>query len=215
MTQAEFEAALQAAFEQCDIAGHPLDFQQKQILLKAFFETFFSEMATKAQSIGADSESNPLDELTPEQRQTLLEFVREQENQGQAWKVQLLNDWLQSQSSGEVQFIRNLYGPQWLERVQDVHLTQYAEDLLALRVGDRIEVSNGLWEWVQDEGPCSREWLSCVVINLTETCDTASTLPVSYQSHTSCTIRFENGSEYEIQGIYDWNRYNWRRMRES
>ncbi|HEY9646662.1 MAG TPA: hypothetical protein V6C88_09845, partial [Chroococcidiopsis sp.] len=25
-----------------------------------------------------------------------------------------------------------------------------------------------------------------------------------------CTVRFDNGMEYEIQGVYEWNRYNWR-----
>ncbi len=27
---------------------------------------------------------------------------------------------------------------------------------------------------------------------------------------TICVIRFYNGAEYEMQGVYEWNRYNWR-----
>ncbi|MBE9014163.1 hypothetical protein IQ250_28645, partial [Pseudanabaenaceae cyanobacterium LEGE 13415] len=67
-----------------------------------------------------------------------------------------------------------------------------------LNIGDRIEVSNTLWEWVQDG---EEEWYFCTVISLTEA-DTSQ--------NTRCTIRFENGQEYEIQGVYDWNRSNWR-----
>jgi len=195
MTPAEFEAALQTAFQRCETAGHPLDLQQQQILLAAFL--------TRA-------DVNPLDELTSEQRSTLLAFVHEQERQGRPWKTQLLNDWLLGQPSGTMQFIRELYGPQWVDRVQTHHLAEYAEETLTLKVGDRIEVSNSLWEWVQDEGPCRREWVSCLVVSVTATCDNGSTIPASYQCHTNCTVRFDNGSEYEIQGMYEWNRYSWR-----
>jgi hypothetical protein len=94
--------------------------------------------------------------------------------------------------------------------VQTHHLAEYAEETLTLKVGDRIEVSNSLWEWVQDEGPCRREWVSCLVVSVTATCDNGSTIPASYQCHTNCTVRFDNGSEYEIQGMYEWNRYSWR-----
>jgi hypothetical protein len=151
---------------------------------------------------------NPLDELTPEQRQALLQFVKEQEKQERPWKIKLLNDWLHDRNSGTVQFIRDSYGPQWLNRIKPMHLAQYFEaetssDSLRLKVGDRIEVSNGLWEWVQEDGPCSREWFPCTVVQLSPRTDTDN-------SYYSCVIRFDNGSEYEIQGIYQWNRYHWR-----
>ncbi|MBD2093094.1 hypothetical protein H6F67_24925 [Microcoleus sp. FACHB-1515] len=190
-----FEAALQAAFARCEAAGLPLDPQQQQILLSAFL---------------TPADSNPLDQLTPDQRSTLLAFVREQEQQGRPWKTQLLNDWLQGQSSGEMQFVRDQYGLQWLDRIQTHHLAAYAEETLTLKVGDRIEVSNSLWEWVQEDGPCQREWITCRVVSVSAACDTAASIPTSYQCYTTCTIRFENGSEYEIQGVYEWNRYNWR-----
>jgi hypothetical protein len=212
MTPAEIETALQAAFEQCEAAGLPLGNQQKQILLAAIAlrEQSGAMPANANGNASALAGFNPLDELTPEQRQILLRFVREQESQEQPWKVQLLNDWLQGQESGEMQFIRDLYGPQWLDRVQPVHVAAYADDAVLLKVGDRIEVSNNLWEWVQDDGPCSREWVPCVVTGITEISDSASTLPDSYRTYTNCTIRFKNGTEYEVQGVYEWNRYNWR-----
>ncbi|NEQ25875.1 MAG: hypothetical protein F6K28_43840 [Microcoleus sp. SIO2G3] len=194
MNSAEFEAALQAAFARCEAAGRPLDPQQQQILLTAL----------------SPADANPLDDLTPDQRNTLLGFVREQERQGRPWKTQLLNDWLLGQSSGEMQFVRDRFGVQWLDRIQTSHLAAYAEETLTLKVGDRIEVSNSLWEWVQDDGPCQREWIACRVVSVRATCDTAGSVPTSYHCYTNCTIRFENGSEYEIQGIYEWNRYNWR-----
>ncbi|MFP5275246.1 hypothetical protein [Coleofasciculus sp.] len=30
------------------------------------------------------------------------------------------------------------------------------------------------------------------------------------QPPTVRIVRFDHGMEYEIQGIYEWNRYNWR-----
>lgn len=201
MTQAEIEAALQAAFRRCESIGCPLDAQQQQILLAAIAANLVPDDGSAA---------NPLDELTSQQRQTLLQFVQEQESQGLSWKAQLLNDWLRGEESGEMQFVRDLYGLVWLERVQPVHLAQYAEDAIRLKVGDRIEVSNSLWEWVQDDGPCRREWIACRVVAIADASDSAPSMPDSYQGYTSCTIRFDNGNEYEIQGIYEWNRYNWR-----
>jgi hypothetical protein len=110
-----------------------------------------------------------------------------------------------------MQFIRELYGLQWLALVQPVHFAKYLDEAaVSLKVGDRIEIANNLWEWVQEDGPCSREWFSCTVISITEKSDTSGTLPQSYSSYTICTIRFDNGMEYEIQGVYEWNRYNWR-----
>jgi hypothetical protein len=209
MNPAEIEAVLQVAFIQCEAVLCPLTEQQKQILLQVLTESLTRESLSSSANGNQDNETaNPLDELTPEQRQALLQFVKAQEQQDTPWKIRLLNDWLHNRDSGAVQFIRDRYGPQWLNRIKPVHLTQYLEaetslDGLKLKVGDRIEVSNGLWEWVQENGPCSREWFPCTVVGLSQGSDRD-------RLYYNCVIRFENGTEYEIQGIYQWNRYNWR-----
>jgi hypothetical protein len=206
MSPAELEAALQAAFSRCDASNCPLTDMQKQILLQVVEKLTRKQLELLDTSVESDN-ANPLDELTPDQRQSFLQFVKEQEEQNSLWKIQLLNDWLQERDSGPMQFIRDRYGPQWLNRIQPIHFGKYAElegeEALNLKVGSRIEVSNGLWEWVQETGPCSREWFLCTVIQVNETGngDGAS---------TNCIIRFNNGAEYEIQGMYQWNRYNWR-----
>ncbi len=202
MTPTDLEAALKAAFIRCDTSSCPLNEQQKQILLQVA-----EELIAQRELLDSNNSpsSNPLDELTPEQRQSFLQFVLTQEQQNRPWKIQLLNDWLQERDSGEMQFMREVYGFSWLNRIEQVHIAKYAEmyaqDALKLKVGDRIEVSNGLWEWVQETGPCSREWFPCTVIAVEET---------SNSDYTSCSIRFSNGAEYQIQGVYNWNRYNWR-----
>ncbi|HEY9636215.1 MAG TPA: hypothetical protein V6D14_22605 [Coleofasciculaceae cyanobacterium] len=210
MTEAEIEAVLQLAFIQCEAISRPLTDQQKQILLQVVKESVAREVLVSLNT-SSDQEReivNPLDELTLEQRQALLQFVKEQEKQDYPWKIKLLNDWLHNRDSGSVQFIRDECGPQWLNRVKPGHLDQYFEaqtllDGLKLKVGDRIEVSNGLWEWVQENGPCTREWFPCTVVRVSQHSD-------SDRSYYNCIIRFDNGTEYEIQGIYQWNRYNWR-----
>jgi len=196
MSKAEIEAALKAAFDQCIVANCPLTEVQKQILLEVALSNTLGETANS-------EGTNPLDELTTEECSALLEFVKEQENLNQPWKIQLLNDWLNNTNSGSVQFIRDRYGLQWLNLVQPSHLAEYFERFeaeLKLKVGDRIEVSNGLWEWIQEDGPCSQMWVPCTVTSVEE----------NEGDYSSCIIRFDNGTEYEIQGIYDWNRYNWR-----
>lgn len=199
MTPAEIEAALREAFAECELASFPLTETQKQILLRILND--------RAQPATSAPEPNPLDDLTLEQRQVFLSFIEQQRQQNRSWKAKLLNDWLQGQNSGEMQFIRELYGLPWLERVQPVHIAQYAEEVaMVLKVGDRIEVSNGLWEWVQEDDPQSQEWFPCTVIQLTD----ASSPAAANRRNLSCTVRFDNGMEYEIQGVYDWNRYNWR-----
>jgi hypothetical protein len=209
MTPAEIEALLKVAFIQCETALCPLSDQQQQILLQLVVASVTREALVSSANDDTDGEiGNPLDELTPEQRQALLQFVKEQEKQERPWKIKLLNDWLHDRNSGTVQFLRDSYGPQWLNRIKPVHLAQYfaaetSSEGLRLKVGDRIEVSNGLWEWVQEDGPCSREWFPCTVVQLSQRTDTDN-------SYYSCVIRFDNGSEYEIQGIYQWNRYHWR-----
>ncbi|MBE9051844.1 hypothetical protein IQ243_15715 [Nostocales cyanobacterium LEGE 11386] len=199
MTPDEIETALQAAFNSCDAASCPLTDQQKQILLRVI-EQIQGNSNSRISDI-----VNPLDELTPEELEAFLQFVKIEEQQNRTWKVQLLNDWLHNNDSGEVQFIRQSYGLQWLNRVESCHFDKYSyyEDALKLRVGDRIEVSNAMWEWVQDDGPCKREWFPCMVLQVDEIHD-GDGFP------TNCVVRFYNGAEYEIQGIYEWNRYNWR-----
>ncbi|WP_138497199.1 hypothetical protein [Nostoc sp. PA-18-2419] len=199
MTPDEIETAMQAAFNSCDAIGCPLTDVQKQILLQVI------EQIHENSNSGASDIANPLDELTPEELEVFLEFVKAEEQRNRTWKVQLLNDWLLENDSGTVQFIRQRYGLQWLNRVESYHFDKYAylEDALKLKVGDRIEVSNALWEWVQEDGPCKPEWFPSIVIQVNEISDRDN-------SSTNCVVRFFNGAEYEIQGIYEWNRYNWR-----
>ncbi|MHC5594485.1 MAG: hypothetical protein ACYTXC_00680 [Nostoc sp.] len=195
MTPDEIETAMLAAFNRCDTASCPLTDTQKQILLQVI------EQIQGNSTFGTSNVANPLDELTPEELEAFLQFVKDEEQRNRTWKVQLLNDWLLENDSGRVQFIRQRYGLQWLNRVESCHFDKYSyfEDALKLRIGDRIEVSNALWEWVQDDGPCQREWFPCMVIKVEEISES-----------TNCVVRFFNGAEYEIQGIYEWNRYNWR-----
>ncbi|MBH8551923.1 hypothetical protein I8751_05925 [Nostocaceae cyanobacterium CENA357] len=199
MTPDEIETALQAAFNSCDAASCPLTDIQKQILLQVV-----EQIQGNSKSRTSDV-ANPLDDLTPEELEIFLQFVKTQEQQNRTWKVQLLNDWLHDNDSGEVKFIRQRYGLQWLNRLQSCHFDKYSyfEDALKLRVGDRIEVSNAMWEWVQENGPCKREWFGCIVLEVNE-------INNGDDSSTNCTVRFYSGAEYEIQGIYEWNRYNWR-----
>ncbi len=207
MTPSEFEAALQAAFNRCDAASCPLNEQQKQILQQAVEKLIRKQSESLNNSPSGSELTNPLDELTPKQLQSFLEFVKEQEQQNRPWKIQLMNDWLQERDSGAVQFIRDRFGLPWLNRIKPVHFTKYveieAEEPLKLKVGDHIEVSNALWEWVQQDGPCSREWVLCTVIQVRETSNGEG-------ASINCIIRFSTGAEYEIQGMYQWNRYNWR-----
>ncbi|XGV98948.1 MAG: hypothetical protein ACAF41_08390 [Leptolyngbya sp. BL-A-14] len=232
MTPSEIEAALNAAFSLCEAALQPLSDRQKQILLQAIKAAVQFEMDTKQQEgdrgLLADNCSpertlgNPLEELTVEERQAFLSFVTLQERQNQQWKATLLNDWLNGSSSGAVQFIRERYGIQWVEQITPAHLARYIrlenDEHRPLQVGDRIEVTNGLWEWVQEAGPCSREWFPCTVVSILQTATAdegdltqrETTTEASAKNEISCIIRFEDGTEYEIQGMYDWNRPNWR-----
>ncbi|MBE9099558.1 hypothetical protein IQ267_08910 [filamentous cyanobacterium LEGE 07170] len=205
MASAEFdtgwESALNAAFEECEALGYGLTAEQQAILRRA--------IARSPGSFSAEATANPLEELAPDQRQAFLQYIDEQDRQNLPWKAQFLNDWLQGTASGEVQFVRDDFGLAWLERITPEHLAQYRQSD-QLRVGDRIEIASNLWEWTQEDGPCPREWFPCTVINLTEPGS-----QVDGESIFSGTVRFDNGMEYEIQGIYDWNRYNWRWLGES
>ncbi|MDV3000001.1 MAG: hypothetical protein N5P05_001607 [Chroococcopsis gigantea SAG 12.99] len=190
MEPIEIEIALKAAFKECEQSSCPLTEAQKQIILQNLLSALDN---------AAHSEGNPLDELTLEERQLLLTYIAAQEGENLDWKAGLLNDWLNDRSSGSIQFIRENYGFSWLNRVRPIHWQEYLKSLRLkrekLQLGDTIEVSNGLWEWVQDEGPCYREWYSCQVISLSE---------------TNCTVRFADGTELEIPALYQWNRCNWR-----
>jgi hypothetical protein len=199
MTTDEIAAALRTAFKRCDAAQCPLTDMQKKILLQ-----IVGQIRCNSTSNVSDT-ANPLDELTPEELEAFLEFVRVQEELNRTWKVQLLNDWLLAQDSGKVQFIRERYGLQWLNRVEPYHFDKYSyfEEALKLRIGDRIEVSNALWEWIPEDDFYQREWFPCMVINIDE-------INNNNDVFTSCQIRFFSGTEYEIEGIYEWNRYNWR-----
>ena len=198
MTPDEIEIALQAAFNRCDTARCPLTDGQKIILLEVI-----SKEINGNSSQGEPDDVNPLKELTFEELQIFNQFVKEQEQLNRSWKVQLLNDWLQEKDSGVVQFIREHYGIQWLSRVENYHFDELGtEENLKLKVGDRIEVCNGLWEWVQEGTSCAPQWFLCSVIHLEEIADGDT-------CYTTCTIRFNNGAEYQIQGIYQWNRYHW------
>lgn len=198
MSPDEIKVALQTAFYRCDVASCPLSDTQKEILLQVL------EQMKGSHPIVSDI-ANPLDELTQEELQAFFKFVKAQEEQNYSWKAQLLNDWLQENDSGAVQFIRDRYGLQWLNRIEPHHFEKYsAQDVLKIKVGDRIEVCNALWEWVQENSPCPPEWYPCIVIKVNE-------ISNGNDSCTSCIIRFNNGSEFEIQGMYEWNRFNWRR----
>lgn len=200
MTPAEIEATLQAAFRDCETAGCALTEQQKEILIQAAHQQSSSGNVDR-------TSTNPLQELTTQERRDFWEFIKAQQQEDRDWKIQLLNDWLLGRDSGKVQFIRDRYGLQWLNRIKPIHIAEYAEveaeEALSLKVGDRIEVSNGLWEWVQESGPCQREWYNCTVLEIREAYDGNNTT-------ASCIVRLSNGAEYEIQGVYTWNRYNWR-----
>lgn len=205
MRQDQIQAAIEAAFQECEKVLVPLTEGQKRILL----QVIVAELMQNTLEREPETEGNPLDELSPGEREALLKFVQEQEQQNRPWKIQLLNDWLHNRNSGSVQFIRDSYGAQWLNRIKPAHLAHYFDQLfpenrLRLKIGDRIEVSNRLWEWVQPDDPQSEEWFACTVIGLFESADRDCT-------YTHCIIRFDNGTEFEIQGIYQWNQYNWRR----
>src|SRR5579883_464369 len=200
MSPDEIEVALQAAFYRCDAASCPLTDTQKEILLQVI------EKIKGNSHSGFSDNNNPLDDLTSEELQAFLQFVTTQEEQKRSWKAQLLNDWLHQNDSGSVEFIRMRYGLQWLNRLETYHFDKYSlETIHNLKEGDQIEVCNALWEWVQENGPCQPEWFLCTVIRIDE-------INNDDCSSTNCIIRFQNGAEYEIQGIYEWNQYNWRKL---
>ena len=198
MNPDEIEAALQKAFLRCNTASCPLTEQQKNILVQA----------VKNSHLATSDTTNPLDEITAEELELFLQFVKTQEEKNSSWKVQLLNDWLHNRDSKQVQFIRERYGVQWLYRLEPHHFDKFKnENIFKLKVGDRIQVCNALWEWVQENGPCAPEWFSCTVVKLDE-------ISTGEYPQTDCIVRFDNSHEYVIPGIYEWNNYNWRWPRD-
>lgn len=229
MTPSEIEVVLQRAFRECEAAGDPLSTQQREVLFRILVNQITSSpsnslgqasspsaaFATPTEhSSNLSESSNPLTALTSGKRQSLLRYIREQQRQDLDWKTQLMSDFLLDRPLADLQFVQDELGLNWIDQISPEHIAQFADELMVvLKVGDRIEVSNGLWEWVQDDGPCSREWFTCLVTGITEISGLSS-LSSGYDRYTNCTIRFPNGMEYEIQGIYEWNRYNWRWAQE-
>jgi hypothetical protein len=178
MSDFDLDAILQEAFRKCDRLGHSLNEEQKWIV-------------TEVIRGGILPKYNPLAQLNDDQRQALLQFIQAE---GHNWKISLLNDWVQNRDSGPVQFVRDAYGMRWLETITSAHIAEYAGDEeIRLQVGDRIEISNALWEWVPQADQA--DWFPCVVIDVGD---------------DRATLRFDNGNEFELQGLYDWNRPNWR-----
>ncbi|BDI19546.1 hypothetical protein ANSO36C_53480 [Nostoc cf. commune SO-36] len=116
MTPDEIEVAMFAALMIVMAASCPLTDTQKQILLQVM------EQIQGNSTFGMSNIANPLDELTSEELEAFLQFVKDEEQRNRTWKVQLLNDWLLGNDSGTVQFIRQRYGLQWLNRVESYHL---------------------------------------------------------------------------------------------
>lgn len=194
------EQALDAAFRQCSTAGMALNDVQRQILQQVT-QTVLLKALTNPDAI--DSEENLLESLTEAQREILLSFIEQCDRTTQDWKTVLFNDWLQGRDSGTVQFLRDHYGFDWINRVQRQDIAAYIEtDQQELRIGDRLEVSSRLWEWIPEDLGEEPEWLPCTLVNLTQPEDPETTL--------NGTVQFENGVELDIEGLNDWNKSNWR-----
>jgi hypothetical protein len=192
--------ALQAAFHQCEAVGSPLNDVQRQIIQQVAQTMILKVIANPAQSF----KSNPLEDLPIEQRQALLDYVAECNRNAQDWKTILFNDWIQGRHSGAVQFLRDRYGLDWVNQIQPHHLADYLDTpLTQLNLGDRIEVSSRLWEWIPDQTNEEPEWVICTLIHLQENQDTE--IP-----HLDGTVQFENGMELNITGLNEWNQNNWR-----
>ncbi|WP_404787388.1 hypothetical protein [Altericista sp. CCNU0014] len=196
--------ALEAAFRQCGSAGLALNDVQRQILQQVT-QTVLLKALSDPDAV--DLDENPLDALTEDQLQTLLGYVAECDRDGRDWKTTLFNDWLQGRDSGQVQFLRDRYGFDWIDRVRPRDIAAYTDSVAAeLQIGDRLEVSSRLWEWIPEDLGEEPEWIVCTLVNLTPSPDETD------PTHINGTVQFENGLELEIQGLYDWNKSNWRRI---
>jgi hypothetical protein len=199
------QQVLQAAFRQCEAANVPLTEMQRQIVQQVS-QTLLLKAVAAPEAMNSD---NPLDALTTMQREALLAYIQECEYNAQDWKLTLLNDWLQGRSSGPVQFLRDFYGFDWMNQIQPHHLDAYQErPESSLQVGDRIEVSSRLWEWLPEASDEEPEWIPCLVTSLTEVTEA----DVAYLNGV---VEFENGLALEISGLNDWNQSNWRWLKSS
>ena len=84
MNPNEIEAALQTAFSLCNAAICPLTDMQRRILVPVVEQI-------QNNSTWVSNTAIPLDELTPEELEAFLEFVKAEEEQNCTWKVQLVN----------------------------------------------------------------------------------------------------------------------------
>jgi hypothetical protein len=194
MTPFEIETALKAAFLECDRKFCPLSDRQREIVLKTLLDRLLPPPT---------GEDNPLDELQDRERELLLAYIQTCEGGLQNWKIRLLDDWLLDRDSGSVQFIRENYGFSWLNRIRDSHIQAYLPEVPErLQIGDRVEISSNLWEWVLDRENAG-EWIEGTVVGLQDVADGET-------SYAIATVRFASGMEIEIPGIYRWNRENWR-----
>jgi hypothetical protein len=195
--------ALETAFRQCGTAGMALNDVQRQILQQVT-QTVLIKALLNPDAV--DPDENPLDALTEDQCQALLDFIAECDRTTQDWKTILFNDWLQGKDSGPVQFLRDRYGFDWIDRVKRQNIDAYAEaEEQELKVGDRLEVSSRLWEWIPEDLGEEPEWIVCTLINLTQ--------PDRGEATTiTGTVQFENDLVLEIEGLHDWNKGNWRRV---
>jgi hypothetical protein len=200
--KAPLQNALQAAFRQCETVGSPLSDVQRQII-----QQVAQTLLLKTVPDPVLDPVNPLEDLTSEQRQSLLDYVAECDRKGQDWKPTLFNDWMEGRDSGSVQFLRDRYGLDWVNGVQPQHLAAYVErPVTELKVGDRIEVSSRLWEWIPEETDEEPTWVICTVILLYESQEGEIV-------HLNGMVQFDNGLELEISGLNDWNQSNWRSVR--
>jgi hypothetical protein len=194
--------ALNAAFRECEAVGAPLNDVQRQIIQQVSQTLLLKAIADPNQSL--ESPPNPLADLPPEQRQALLDYVVDCNLNTQDWKTTLFNDWIEGRNSGAVQFLRDRYGLDWVAQIQPQHLKTYLHaPLTPLNLGDLIEVSSLLWEWIPAQTNEEPEWVICTLIHLQEAEETE--IP-----HLEGTVRFENGMELNITGLNEWNQNNWR-----
>jgi hypothetical protein len=203
MDAATLNELLHAMAAACAAARCPLGDRQQQVLHQAAME-FIQKLAQRTTHPDA---TNPLDQLTEAERQLVLDFVQRQTEQQLDWRATLLNDWLLGADSGPIQAIRDRYGIFWLTAIQSVHLAPYRNQQLdqPLQVGDRIEVTNALWEWVPVDDSEKQDWFPCTVIQLSASPAAPPALP-----QVNGTVRFDTGDEYDIPALYDWNRPYWR-----
>ncbi len=201
-TKAALGQALRSAFRQCQVMGLPLTEVQQQVIQQVTQTLLLASQSDP--SLMTEPEINPLAELTADQRQLLLDYVEQCDRLNQDWKATLLNDWLQGRASGSVQFLRDRFGITWVNQIQPKHLATYSDNPAAqIQVGDRIELSSRLWEWIPDEADQNPEWAIATVISVSQTQDGEA-------MQLNCIVRFETGLELELSGLNDWNQHNWR-----